>query len=152
MLRIKLLSIGLFVLLLGTLPGQAADAKDEAVKKEMKALAGTWEATKVKPTGQDEVAPPPGTLLLVIGADGKYSEKLMGMENETGTLTVDPSKTPKTLDLMILEGNDKGKKQFGLYELKGDTLTIAFAEPGKDRPADLAGKGADAIVTFKRSK
>jgi uncharacterized protein (TIGR03067 family) len=152
MLRVKLLSIGLFVLLIGALPGRADDARDEAVKKEMKAIAGTWEATKVKPPGQDELSPPPGTLLLVIGADGKYSEKIQGNEAENGTLTVDPSKTPKTIDLMILEGKDKGKKQFGLYELKGDMLTIAFAEPGKDRPADLAGKGADAIVTFKRSK
>jgi uncharacterized protein (TIGR03067 family) len=129
-----------------------ADPKEEAVQKEMKALAGTWEITKVKPAGQEEQALPPGTLQLVISADGKYSEKVMGKENENGKYTVDPSKTPKTIDLDILEGPDKGKKQFGLYELKGDDLKIAFAEPGKERPADLAGKNAAAVVTLKRSK
>jgi uncharacterized protein (TIGR03067 family) len=130
-----------------------ADPKEEALKKEMKDLTGTWEVTKVKVAGMDEQALPPGTLQLVFTADGKYSEKIMGKENENGKYTVDPSKTPKTIDLDILEGMDKGKKQLGLYELKGDDLKIAFAEPGgKDRPADLAGKGAAAVVTLKRAK
>jgi uncharacterized protein (TIGR03067 family) len=148
--RLPALPVLLIGLWAGVAPG--ADPKDEAVKKEMKALAGTWDVTKIVKDGKELPAEPAGTLLLVITADGKYSEKVEGKENENGTVTIDPTKTPKTIDLTILEGSDKGKKQFGLYELKGDELKIALAEPGKDRPADLAGKGAAVVVTFKRTK
>jgi uncharacterized protein (TIGR03067 family) len=152
MSRVKLLSVGLVVLLIGARPGRGDEPRDEPVKKELKVLAGTWEGTKLKRAGVAEALLKPGELLLVIGADGNYSEKIVGQETETGTLTVDPSRTPKTIDWMIREGEDKGKKQLGLYELKGDMLLIAFGEPGKDRPANLAGKGAITVVNYKRNK
>jgi uncharacterized protein (TIGR03067 family) len=130
--------------------GNADEPKEDAVKKELKALDGTWEITSVLKDGK-EMPIPPGAAQVVISG-GKYREIVDGKEMESGTFTVDPGKTPKAMDISILEGNDKGKKQLAIYELKGDELKMSVAPPdGKDRPTDLTGK-ATGVVTYKRKK
>jgi hypothetical protein len=41
-----------------------------------------------------------------------------------------------------------------MYGFSGDsgTLTIAFADPGKDRPADLKGGPGVTVAVYKRKK
>jgi uncharacterized protein (TIGR03067 family) len=141
MFRFRLALLGLAAVLCGLAAvGSAADPKDEAVQKELKAFDGTWTLV-----GQDKVQ--------VVISNGKYSEKQEGKEVESGTLTVDPSKTPKTMDLMILEGPHKGMMQLAVYELKGDELRIAFAKPGaRQRPPDLKSEGGFTVQVLKRAR
>jgi uncharacterized protein (TIGR03067 family) len=64
------------------------------------------------------------------------------------TLALDPTKTPKTIDLTT-----KGNVLNGIYKLDGDDLTICLSIGGK-RPAEFATKpGGDLVETFvlKRS-
>jgi uncharacterized protein (TIGR03067 family) len=149
MLRIPAVLAGLFV---AASIAAAADPKEEAVKKDLKALDGTWHLTDIVKDGKEVPIPPGSAVVELVISDGKYREKVGKDEVEVGTFTVDPSKSPKTMDVMILEGTDKGKKQFGLYELKGDELKVAFAPPGKDRPTALAGKEGVTVITYKRVK
>ena len=48
------------------------------------------------------------------------------------------------------EGQYKGKTLAGVYELSGDTLKIAFAEPGKDRPAKVADGEGITVAVYKK--
>ena len=41
---------------------------------------------------------------------------------QVGTQKLDPSKSPKTLDVTVTEGLNKGAVMLGIYELGGDTL------------------------------
>jgi uncharacterized protein (TIGR03067 family) len=141
MSRIRLSPLGLpaFLFALASV-GSAADPKEEAVKKELKALDGTWNVV-----GADKVQ--------VVISNGKYKEMVGGKEVESGTFTVGPSKTPKTMDIMILDGEGKGMMQLAVYELKGDDLRMVFAKPGiKDRPKDLTGEGGFSVAVYKRVK
>ena len=48
--------------------------------------------------------------------DGKkYIQKVRDLSEE-GNYSIDPSQSPKTIDLDIKTGNDKGKKQVGIYK------------------------------------
>jgi hypothetical protein len=53
-----------------------------------------------------------------------------------------------TIDLAITEGNDTGKLQPGLFEIKGDTLLLSLASPGNPRPTTL--DGAELKLVLKR--
>ncbi len=85
-------------------------------------------------------------------ADGKYTitpTKDSKAPVTTGTYTLDATKTPVTIDMMPKGGNYDGKTLHGIAKLDGDTLTIAFAEPGKDRPTKFEGAGVVIAVCKK---
>lgn len=72
-----------------------------------------------------------------------------------GTFSVDPSKTPKVMELVIAEGAgpDPEAKAHGIYELNGDELKWCVAEPGTDaRPDKFETKGTtNVLIQLKRS-
>ncbi len=73
----------------------------------------------------------------------------------TSTITkLDGTKTPAEIDGVVQSGPNKGKTGKGLYKFEGDMLTMARAEPGKDRPAELASKPGSgvALVILKHEK
>jgi uncharacterized protein (TIGR03067 family) len=67
-------------------------------------------------------------------------------------LTLDATKTPKTVDYEMTEGITKGKKQLGIYELDGDTLKSCFAKPGAERPADFKPGEGRTVSVWKHEK
>ncbi len=64
----------------------------------------------------------------------KYKLNLGEMEAVEGTQKLDPTKTPKTIDIVNSNGPDKGKTFLGIYNVKGDQMRVTFAQPGKPRP------------------
>jgi len=70
-----------------------------------------------------------------------------------GTISIDPGKEPKTIDVMRSEGPDKGKPMLGIYELKGDTQKVCLGPPGKDRPSEFVSKpGSGNVLTIWQRK
>jgi uncharacterized protein (TIGR03067 family) len=69
-------------------------------------------------------------------------------------ITIDVTKSPKTIDYDITDGPNKGKKQAGIYELNGDTFKACFAAPGAERPRDFTSKSGDkrTSTVWKRAK
>jgi uncharacterized protein (TIGR03067 family) len=68
---------------------------------------------------------------------------------------LDPSKSPKEIDLIPQSGPDKGQVYPGIYKLEGDTLTIiSVNRPGRKRPGSFDMKANDRIARlyeFKRA-
>src|SRR5579872_4111586 len=130
-------------------------ADNDDVKKEMKLLEGKWKAVGLEVMGnaspKDQVPP----FNIVIGADGKSKGDFMGNELQF-TMTIDPKKNPKTIDNFHEAGDQKGKKQYGIYKLDGDKFTVCISRPGameSDRPKEFTTKdSANVIFTFERVK
>jgi len=70
------------------------------------------------------------------------------------TITLDQTKTPKTIDYDITDGPTKGKKQLGIYELTDDTLKSCFAAPDSPRPTEFKSESGDrqTFSTWTRQK
>jgi uncharacterized protein (TIGR03067 family) len=132
-MRLTWLALGVAGLLI------AADSPKADAKKDLDRIQGSWVGASGESSGNalpDEQVK--GTKFVLKG--DKYSYTVADTYQEEGTLKIDPTKKSKTIDVTIVEGDDKGETQLGIYELHGDTLRLCFARPGKDnaRPKDFS--------------
>jgi uncharacterized protein (TIGR03067 family) len=67
-------------------------------------------------------------------AGDKFTVKKGDKVIQAGTQKLVPSKSPKTLDVMVTEGLKKGAVMLGIYEIDGDTLRVCFARRTRSGP------------------
>ena len=131
----------------------AAGVAQDAVKTEMAKLDGSWSMVSGEANGQ---AMPKDMVNdgKRVAKDGETSIAFGGQIFFKAKFTVDPTKKPKSIDYVMTEGLTKGKTQFGIYELDGDTVKFCFAAPGKDRPTEFAAKEGSqcTLSVWKRDK
>jgi uncharacterized protein (TIGR03067 family) len=132
-----------------------AGGTDDEVRKELKALQGTWKVVALEAGGKPLPKDAIPDFTFIIGADGKSTGK-MAKSEYTATITVNPKKAPKTMDNVHESGAQKGKKQYGVYKLEGDKLTVCMTPPGReegDRPKDFNTKGtSNVLFIFERDE
>jgi RNA polymerase sigma factor (sigma-70 family) len=123
-----------------------------AVERDLQLLSETfWCAFCTEPM-QSGLVPTqsPGEkkpLYLRIKADGDMEIiGPFGPDRRHTKVTIDPARTPKTIDIEVLSGPYKGKKQYGIYEIKPgkekkfDAFVLVVADLGTKedgRPKDL---------------
>jgi RNA polymerase sigma factor (sigma-70 family) len=125
-------------------------AKDAAVE-ELRALQGEWKVVALAENGRKATANDvkgmrwtfKGTRLL--GFDPGQPQK------EFGEVRLDPTKEPKHIDIVSLEGNLKGKTLQGIYKREKGRLTVCLRDPGKGRPTEFtADAGSDqGMITLE---
>jgi uncharacterized protein (TIGR03067 family) len=131
----------------------AADAPKDTAKKDLDKFQGTWTVVSVENSGQEMPADAVKELRLVI----KGNERMMKMGDEVrarSTFKLDPSKSPKEIDLTLQEGDMKGMTFKGIYEIDGDTQKVCLNIEGGDRPKDFSSKEGSGhlLQVFKREK
>jgi uncharacterized protein (TIGR03067 family) len=129
---------------------------DEDVRKELQALQGKWKAAAIEVAGKSLPKGSFPAFTWVIHDDGKTTARMPAGDFPVA-IAVDPKKSPKTfVNLHLGNGEYKGKKQYGIYKLEGDHLTVCQAPPGApegDRPTDFTTKDTTNVVTvFERVK
>jgi uncharacterized protein (TIGR03067 family) len=134
----------------------AGAGSGEAVKKDLEALKGTWMVVSAEKDGKKLTDEQLKGITLTYDGAGKTSVKKGDQLLFEGTIKIDPTKKPKTLDAtQTSEGENKGKTFLGIYEIQGDTLKICSAEPAKkDRPAEFSSKPGSGhfLRVYKREK
>lgn len=132
------------------------DDKDEDHEK----LVGSWKLVAAEHNGRELAKNdiPDVTLIHEEEKDGKHTfmVKSGGKVTARGTFKHGEPQAGKhhTYDAQYTEGESKGKTVLGIYELKGDTLKLAWDGPGKERPKEFKTKaGTDLVVrTYQRQK
>jgi erythromycin esterase len=118
----------------------SAEPLSEAAQKELKQLQGRWRGVSMKQDGQE---------LALEGALANLEIVIKGNERTTkagetifsrAVFSMNPTATPKTIDVTITEGTQAGKTLLGVYELDGDTYRICLAKPGDPRPQKIESK------------
>lgn len=137
----NVLAVGVAVVLVA---GVSADDK--------KPLEGKWTVEKVTRDGKPDDALKGATR---VHTGDKYTmTPAEGSKAATvnGTFTYDP--TTKTIDMKPGGGRYKDKTLLGIYKIDGDKMTIAFADPGKDRPKDFEIKEGTGVTVavYKKAK
>jgi uncharacterized protein (TIGR03067 family) len=142
----------LAVLVVGLLV--AADDKADDVKKDLKAFEGTWTVAELQVNGkkatEEEVKNFETKLTF---KDNKLTLTLEGQTFE-GTVTIDPSKTPKTVDVKAKNRRGDQVESHGIYEIDKDTLKVCYVTGSKERPKEFKStEGSGAFYTvYKRAK
>ena len=126
--------------------GIGARADDKAdVEKELKKFQGTWTFESVEAGGKEAPAEQFKGMTLTFAGD-KHTVKKGDEVIQVGTQKLDPSKSPKSIDVTMTEGPNKGAVMLGIYEISGDTLKVCFDPEGKKRPTEF--KSASGSQTF----
>jgi uncharacterized protein (TIGR03067 family) len=126
----------------------AAEADDKG-KKADDPLVGTWAVEKMVVKGKTG---PPLKGWVYEFADGKMTVKV-GKRTLLQSYKTDPSERPAAIDITQDEGPDKGKTLKGVYEVKGDVLTLCTpAVPNGPRPKELVSSEDTILVSLKRDK
>jgi uncharacterized protein (TIGR03067 family) len=115
--------------------GAAADDKAD-LEKEVKKFQGAW-TIESSITGGKEIHPAELKRFIVIFEGDKHTLKMGDEVYQVGTQKLDPTKSPKTIDVTMTEGPNKGMVMLGIYEFDGDTLKACFDPQGKKRPTEF---------------
>jgi uncharacterized protein (TIGR03067 family) len=140
------LFVALVLVLSFSLAAWSGDAKDGD------AIQGTWLPSAAEFAGEkfpDEIRK---TIKLVI-KDDNYTVTV-GTKVDKGTVKLNASAKPKTLDITGTDGPNKGKTILAIYELDGDTLRVCYDLSGKSHPTEFKTKAGTQLflVTYKREK
>ena len=139
-------------LLLAAVAGLLAVSQDPKPKSaEGKGeLDGTWMMVSSTFDGRATAAEVVKKRSMVI-RDGKLIAVIDGAEKDPLTMTLDPTKKPRQIDLA--RPNGKGAA-LGIYSVEGDELKLCYGEPGKDRPTEFASPdgGRVYLLVLKREK
>ncbi len=126
--------------------GTSTRADDKAdVEKDLKKFHGVWTFESVEAAGKKASAADFKGVTVTFTGD-KYTVKKGDDVIQVGRQKLDPSQSPKAIDVTITEGLNKGAVLLGIYEIDGDTLKVCFDEEGKKRPTEF--KSAPGSQTF----
>jgi uncharacterized protein (TIGR03067 family) len=130
--------------------------KEDFIKQDYERLTGTFRL--VSGTVDGKPVPEDARKNTVLVTDHDKFTVSTGDEAGTsgqGTFTIDPTKTPKTVDSLQGSGPDKGKTVLGIYEIIDENHKRAcWAPVGQLRPTDFSSEpGSGRILqTWERSK
>ena len=134
----------------------ADDAKDqdEAIKKDRKLYEGTWGVVSLEVNGNKSAEEDARKLTVVNGADGSWSLRSDGDELNRGRNILDPSKKPKAIDVIVIDGGKDALTVLGIYEITEKTRRLCYVSTGLERPTEFTSTpGSDRVlVTFEREK
>ena len=125
----------------------AADPISEAGMKELKALEGEWYLERLDAEGKMNLINPndPANrpVITIKGASWKISNN----DQTIGVALIDPSVTPKLIDLKIPDGDAKPNLREGIFRVEEDRLFICiYVGAAKERPANFDRAGSDQTV------
>ena len=124
--------------------GARADDKAD-LEKEFKKFQGTWTFESVEAGGKQEPAADFKGMTVTFEGE-RYTVKKGDEVIQVGTQKLDPSRSPKALDVTVAEGLNKGAVMLGIYEITRETLKVCFDPEGKKRPTEF--KSASGSQTF----
>jgi uncharacterized protein (TIGR03067 family) len=138
-------------LLLFPLAAHAFQSAEDRVQREEEKLAGTWRVVSVE-AGGEAVPPAQFRGLKMTFKAGKFTAQKGQGDKQEGTYKLDPSQSPRRIDISRKNGPKEGRDQLGIYSLAGNTLKICTFGSAKARPDsfDTRDRPAATLMTLRR--
>jgi uncharacterized protein (TIGR03067 family) len=129
----------------------AADATDDAAKKDLAKFQGNWQLISAERDGKKTPDEDAKKITLTIQGD-KFVLRKDALIISEGTMTLDPTKKPKEINETITTGPNKGKAFSAIYEIDDEHHKICFAAPGKERPTAFSSSDGQLFQVWRRNK
>jgi uncharacterized protein (TIGR03067 family) len=119
---------------------------------DLQAMAGRWTVEAAEAGGNAVDSEELKSLVVTIEGDRYSLQSKDGPDG--GTMKLDETKSPKTMDAADTEGDNIGKLIQAIYEITGDTMRVCYALDGSARPTEFATKEGSPwlLVTYRREK
>ena len=145
----------MFVVIAAASASALAADKEEVIKADRALLAGEWRVVSVEANGNTNTDPVVARVTVVNRLDGTWSLLSNGKIIAEGTSTIDPTTSPKTIELKSSRGsveNARGTHYRGIYEVHETTRRLCFVPVDKPLPESFAGgrETGQILVTFER--
>jgi uncharacterized protein (TIGR03067 family) len=143
-----------FMVLTAGLLVAGSDPREEAAKRELRQLEGTWKIISAEANGKKVPPEELGRYQLLIEPGGRMTALKEGRVTLQGSMALDPTRMPKNLDVTFTQGEQSGKTSLGIYEIKDGAFTFCRASPGRERPSEFASKLGTGItlITYERRR
>lgn len=127
----------LLVVLLALVGLTAADAATEdAAAEDLKKMQGDWVVVSMESDGM-KIPDDDAQALFRTVKGNEYTVSRFRTVVGKGTIRLDATKKPRTIDAHPAGAARDAKPIRGIYEFEGDKLKLCFALPGKDRPTQF---------------
>ena len=143
----------LLIALVACVISLARAGDSDATKKDLAQLQGEWSMVSGSADGQPMPEEMRKQMKRVCTGD-QTTTTVGGQVFLQAKITIDPSKSPKTIDYQMTAGFTKGQTQLGIYEVADDTFKACFGKPGAERPADFTSQPGDGrtLSVWKRDQ
>jgi uncharacterized protein (TIGR03067 family) len=142
-------SVAVLVALFSSISTRSADAaKPDAIKKEMEKAQGSWTMVFAAASCRMIPAAEIANHQLVMRGDKYTLFKEEDKIHDHGTFTLDPTQSPRTIDITEDQGPNKGTTNRGIYLLDGDTFIVCYNLPHMARPTELTSKPGSTVFLF----
>lgn len=123
-----------------------AVGNDEPVKKDLDRLEGVWETVRLTYNGKDHARD--GKFRMIFKGDQVTIAGSEAIEKEYARLKLklDPTTTPRCIDITVTGGVQLNAVIEGIYEIQGDELRLCARVFGNERPAEFASPGGSSIA------
>ena len=120
--------------------------------KDKSALNGTWLPQKMELGGVGFPEEIRKAIKLVVKDDKYTVSGASGLDQ--GSVKINAAATPKTMDIIGVDGPNKGKTFLAIWELEGDKLHVCYDLTGKSRPTEFKSPEGSQLflVTYEREK
>jgi uncharacterized protein (TIGR03067 family) len=118
--------------------------KDEAFKRDLEQLQGVWTVVSMEMDGKflpEERRKK--TRLTIKGENFTFDT---GKDSHGGLYKIDPSKDPKTLDIVITRGDEKGKVYLVIYKFEDGKMIQGMRLDNKQRPREFTGRAGSGCA------
>ena len=129
----------------------AAYTGDDAAKEDLAKFQGSWSLISAERDGKKTPDEEAKKLKLTI-QDNKFILRKDGVIISEGTMTLDASKKPTTIDETMTAGPNKGKVFLAIYEIDDEKHKVCFAAAGKDRPTAFSSGNGQLLQVWRRDK
>jgi uncharacterized protein (TIGR03067 family) len=127
-----------------------ATAQGEDSAKELESLKGTWKLVSEVASGQNIPADP---MEIFIFTGDNVVNKVGPKVTDEFTIKVNPTKTPKEIDLIPLKDPNKGVSCPGIYKVEKNELTICVnfnANAKRPTAFESTNTNGNIILTMKK--
>ena len=144
------------------LKGNIGQPYDNGIKTDHDGLSGTWRVTSAVAEGKavpkEEFDRSQVVWTFKNGRNVSIDSKDFGNQIVEDLYIIDPSKTPKTIDITYMGSEEwlKGSKKFGIYKLEKGTLTLCLTHKlnvvKESRPRKFEGNVGVLLLVLKRQQ